>query len=97
MYRKSLLTSTVCGVSLLLAATAAYSGDDDSDSDFDHNKKHRTPASEFEFVNIIVERNNTDGDTEIVVEAKPDSDDGLRRFVVRSPLGGLAVKHNSST
>jgi len=94
MYKKSLLASTVCGVSLLLAATAAYPGDDDSNSD--RKKKHRPPASEFEFVTIIVERNDTDGDTEIVVEAKPDSDDGLRRFVVRSPSNKKVVDVNSA-
>lgn len=42
-------------------------------------------AQEFDDLSIIVEQNATDGDTEIVILAKPDSDNGLTRFVVRSP------------
>lgn len=83
-------TSVIGAVSCFFAATTAYSDDDDWD------KKHQPPASDFEFVTIIVERNDTDGDTEIVVEAKPDSDDGLRRFTVRSPSNKKVVDVKSA-
>jgi hypothetical protein len=42
-------------------------------------------VGEFEDAAIRVERNATDGDTEIVISAKPLSDLGLVRFVVLSP------------
>jgi hypothetical protein len=41
---------------------------------------------EFETASICVERNATDGDTEIVMEAVP-GDAGLRHFQVRAPTG----------
>ena len=43
--------------------------------------------SEFEDAQIIVEQNATDGDTEILISALPNSDKGLRFFGVRSPDG----------
>lgn len=42
------------------------------------------PVSEFEVAEIRVEQNATDGDTEVVMVAKP-GDDGLRRFWIRTP------------
>lgn len=42
------------------------------------------PVSEFEIAEIRVEQNATDGDTEVVMVAKP-GDDGLRRFSIRTP------------
>ena len=42
-------------------------------------------VGEFEDASIRVERNATDGDTEIVLTAKPLTDDGLVRLTVLSP------------
>ena len=42
-------------------------------------------VGEFEYATIIVERNATDGDTEIVITAKPLTDFGLKSFSVLSP------------
>ncbi|MBA3562641.1 MAG: fibronectin type III domain-containing protein [Gammaproteobacteria bacterium] len=43
------------------------------------------PVSEFAELGILVEQNATDGDTEIVITAVPDTDQGLKRFAVRTP------------
>lgn len=42
-------------------------------------------TGQFEVASIHVERNATDGDTEVVIEAKPLSDLGLKTFAVSSP------------
>jgi hypothetical protein len=42
-------------------------------------------VGQFEYATIHVERNATDGDTEIVITAKPLSDLGLKTFAVLSP------------
>ena len=49
------------------------------------------PASEFANAEIRVERNATDGDTEVVIFAK-GGDDGFRYFTVRSPDGRHVVQ-----
>lgn len=50
---------------------------------------HRRPPTEFEFATINVEQNATDGDTEIVITAKP-GDEGLQFFTIHTP-GGRSV------
>ena len=57
-------------------------------------KSHRI-ASEFQFATIYVEQNATDVDTEIVITAKPDSDLGLKWFVVRDPNHRKVVQTRS--
>jgi hypothetical protein len=47
---------------------------------------HKPPPLEFDSASICVERNATDGDTEIVMTAVP-GDEGLKHFRVRSPDG----------
>lgn len=51
--------------------------------------------NEFEDIFIRVEKNATDNDTEVVFGAKPDSDMGLRRIVVRSPYWDKVVSVKS--
>lgn len=52
-------------------------------------------AAEFDVATIIVERNATDDDTEIVLVAKPDSDLGLIKFSVRAPDGRKVAEAKS--
>lgn len=50
-----------------------------------HARMARTPEpSEFEFVTIHVERNATDGDTEVVIAAKA-GDEGLHTLSIKTP------------
>ncbi len=55
---------------------------------------HKPPASEFENADIHVERNATDGDTEVVIFAK-GGDDGFAQFSVRAPDGRNIVRTSS--
>lgn len=48
-------------------------------------------VSEFEEIEMIVEQNATDGDTEIVITAVPN-DKGLKRFSARAPHGERIFK-----
>jgi hypothetical protein len=49
-------------------------------------------VGEFEYATIHVERNASDGDTEILITAKPLSDLGLKTFTVLSPRWRKAVE-----
>lgn len=73
---------------LVSVAVACFSYGSTSSAVAEHD---HVPPSEFDFATIIVEQNATDGDTEIVIDAKPDSDDGLLRFRVRTPYGKKVV------
>ena len=70
MLTRTLLVSILVGVAVSTSAAAG------------HPKPK--PISEFENAEIRVERNATDGDTEVVIFAK-GGDEGFRYFTVRSP------------
>ena len=52
------------------------------------------PATEFEEASIVVERNDTDGDTEVVIELTA-GDEGLRSLYMRTPDGRLIASVGS--
>ena len=51
-------------------------------------------ATEFEEASIVVERNDTDGDTEVVIELTA-GDEGLRSLYMRTPDGRLIASVGS--
>ena len=55
---------------------------------------HKPRPAEFDAASICVERNATDGDTEIVMTAIP-GDEGLKHFRVRSPDGRRVFSFDS--
>jgi hypothetical protein len=71
-----------------IAATSATLADERKGS------RHK-PVEEFATASICVERNATDGDTEIVLRAVP-GDDGLRHFQVRAPDWRRVFSFNST-
>jgi hypothetical protein len=70
-----------------IAATSAPLADGRTGS------RHK-PVEEFDSASICVERNATDGDTEIVLRAVP-GDDGLKHFRVRAPDWRWVFSFNS--
>jgi hypothetical protein len=77
---RHLITPRATGLAFVALAVSALPAD---------ASDRREPPTEFEFATIIVERNATDGDTEIVITAKP-GDEGLRFFTIHTP-GGRSV------
>jgi hypothetical protein len=59
-----------------------------------HDRTGSKPTQEFETASICVERNATDRDTEIVLQAVP-ADDGLKHFSVRAPDGRRVFRFDS--
>jgi hypothetical protein len=59
-----------------------------------HDGAGSKPTQEFETASICVERNATDRDTEILLQAVP-ADDGLKHFSVRAPDGRRVFRFDS--
>jgi hypothetical protein len=84
MQRKYISLLMISGIATTSAAVA--------DGRSPHGRK---PVEKFETVSLCVERNATDADTEIVLQAVP-ADDGLRHFEVRAPDGRRVFAFSSA-